>query len=259
MVSNQPATETEGSSTPQPHMLRVYKDDRKGATAFFRNRPFLNTVLGLLQKETDTPSTFFHACSIGAEPYSFAAFAKMMMLDVSIDATDIEPEFMAYAEKGVYPANVLRGMTTEEKYWFTKQKGNNVLLRDEIRRKVKFQPASSVTQPIDKQYDAVFAMNVLTYLSPDDQTLAIVNMAKSARKFMCVTAFHPDQIKSDMEFAGFEPVEKNQEEIHNAWGDRIREGGAEAGTPAYSWVIPPYNTDAPDYNWRYCAIFKRRS
>lgn len=240
-------------------MLRVYKDDKKGATAFFRNRPFLNTVLGLMQKESDMPSAFFHACSIGAEPYSFVATAKMLMLDVSVEATDIEPEFIKVAEEGVYPNSILKGMTPEEKYWFNAVKGGKVQIRDELRRKVKFQPAVSVLDPLAKEYDAIFAMNVLTYLSPEEQTLAIVNLSRTARKYLCVTAFHPDQIKSDMEFAGFEPVPTNQEEIHNAWGDRVRVGGAEPGTPGYSWIVPPYNSTAPDYDWRYCAIFARRS
>lgn len=247
------------AAIPLPHMLRVYKDDKKGATAFFRNRPFLNTILKLMQKESDMPSAFFHACSIGAEPYSFIAMAKMLMLDVSVEATDIEPKFIEVAKEGIYPNAILKGMLPAEKYWFNAKRGGKTQIKDEVRRKVKFQPPASVLEPLSKEYDTVFAMNVLTYLSPEEQTIAIVNMAKSARRYLCVTAFHPDQIRSDMEFAGFEPVPTAQEEIHNAWGDRVREGGAEPGTPGYSWIVPPYNTKAVDYDWRYSAIFTRRS
>jgi chemotaxis methyl-accepting protein methylase len=239
-------------------MLRVYKGDKKGATAFFRNREFLNTIISLLKAEgLAAPAVFFHACSIGAEPYSFAATAKASAFDVAIDATDIEPDFISHAQKAVYPADILGGMLDDEKQCFEVTGQGEIKLRDDLRASVNFVPAQSITAPLAKSYDAVFAMNVLTYLPPKLQTEAIATMAKSARKYLCVTAFHPDQIKADMEAAGFAPVLDTQAAIHNAWGDRVRPNGARAGTPEYSWVVPPYNTDAADYCWRYCAIFGR--
>lgn len=240
-------------------MLRVYKGDKKGATAFFRNRVFLETVIGLLRAVGDAPGVLFHACSIGAEPYSFAAAAQAAGLDVAIDATDIEPDFIKAAQTAVYPARITERMTDGEKRWFDPAGQGQVALSVLVREAVRFLPARSLADPLEDTYDAVFAMNVLTYLTPSAQTSAIATMAKSAKTYLCLTAFHPDTIKADIEAAGFEPVMENQAEIHNAWGDRVRAGGAQPGTPEYSWVVPPYNTDRDDYEWRYGAIFRRKA
>lgn len=242
-----------------PMVIRVYKDDRKGATAFFRNRFFLKTVLAALRELAKDPvEVFFHACSVGAEPYSFTIKAKEEGVTVRVDATDIEPNFVALAQKGLYPAGIVERMKDAEKKLFH-IKGNTAVLDDSIRQKVTFLPAQSVMDPLPKTYDAVFAMNVLTYLTPAQQTQAIATMAASCRSYLCLTAFHPDTIKADIEAAGFEPVLTDQEVIHNFWGDRIREKAAEPGAEDYAWKVPPYNTDAPDYAWRYCAIFKRKT
>ena len=242
-----------------PLMLRVYKDDKKGATAFFRNRVFLDFVLNLVADSAKgrAAEVLFHACSIGAEPYSFAAASIEKSIDVMIDATDIEPEFVKAAKQGVYPAQIVGYMRPDEKKWFAAITPNEVQIDEKVKARVNFLDACSLTEPVAKKYDAVFAMNVLTYLSPEAQTKAIATMAQSANRYLCITAFHPDQIKADIEAAGLKPVLINQEQIHNSWGDRIRPNGAQRGTPEYSWVCPPYNTDFDDYAWRYCAIFEK--
>jgi chemotaxis methyl-accepting protein methylase len=62
-------------SQQSPKMIRVYSGNNKGATAFFRNRPLLKTLSGLLAGQS--PSVLFHAASIGAEPYTFAVHCRM--------------------------------------------------------------------------------------------------------------------------------------------------------------------------------------
>jgi len=91
-------------------MLRVYHGDKKGATAFFRNRAFLEQVVNLLKNlDKKQARVLFHACSIGAEPYSFAAWSLLHGIDVMIDATDIVPDFVQAAREGVYPLSALGG------------------------------------------------------------------------------------------------------------------------------------------------------
>lgn len=241
-----------------PVMLRVYKDDKKGATAFFRNRPFLYKLLELTSKiDADQPEVLFHACSIGAEPYSFAATVYAMEKNVAISATDIVPDFVGAAQAGCYPKSISKNMQENEKVFFDDIGNDQIKLKDEIRERVNFLPAASLSDARDDEYDVVLAMNVLTYLTPEAQTKAIAEMASYARHYLCLTAFHPDQIQSDVEAIGFEPVEDDIEKIHNAWGDRIRPVMPEPGTPEYSWMVPKFNTETPDYKYRYCAIFKR--
>lgn len=111
-------------SSVTPSVLRVYNDGHKGATAFFRNRPFLETLSRRRHcplSTQDKVTIFVHACSIGAEPYSFALWwlhrvkpGRPNML-IEIVATDIDPEFLEFAVQGCYPQTILEGMTDEER------------------------------------------------------------------------------------------------------------------------------------------------
>ena len=100
-------------------------------------------------------------------------------------------------------------------------------------------------------------MNALTYVSPAEQLQAIMNMASHTRHIMCLTAFHPDQIASDVAQAGFYPLLLNQRDIHNGWGERISSTPLKTDFPGYSWKLPPYETQSIDYEWRYASIFIR--
>lgn len=54
-------------------MMRAYNGGHKGAAAFFRNRPFLETFFPALVSRCESPiKVLVHACSLGAEPYSLA-------------------------------------------------------------------------------------------------------------------------------------------------------------------------------------------
>ena len=247
------------SPAPDPLMLRVYKDDRKGATAFFRNRYFLNVLVARLAALAAKPVRLLvQACSIGAEPYSIAAAAHDRGLDLAIDATDIEAEFIAFAQRAQYPEVITASMTSPEKKFFKPVGQGQVEIDAAVRAMVRFLPAQSVLDPMPGSYDAIVAMNVLTYVTPAEQTRAIAAMAAATAHYLCLTAFHPDSIKSDIESTGFEPLMDDQALIHNAWGDRVRPGGAAPGMPEYSWMVPPYSVDCDDYAWRYCAIFRRQ-
>ena len=247
------------SPAPDPLMMRVYKNDKIGATAFFRNRNFINLIVARLAAlETKSVNVLLQACSIGAEPYSIAAVARDRGLDIAIDTTDIEPDFLAAAQRARYPEIITNSMTASENKFFKPIEEGLVEIDAALRAMVSFLPPQSLTDPMPGTYDATLAMNVLTYLSPDDQTRAIATMAAATTHYLCLTAFHPDSIKSDIESVGFEPVMEDQALIHNAWGVRVVPGGATPGTPEYSWMVPPYNTDCDDYAWRYCAIFQRK-
>lgn len=243
--------------TADPVMLRVYEGDKKGATAFFRNRPFLQTIHGLVDDlDRHSARVLFHACSIGAEPYSFAAMASEPN-KLTILAADAEESFLATAREGVYPADVLVGMTSEERSVF-EVIGDRAQVKATVRNRVQFLPQASLLDfNPSERFDVVFAMNVLTYLTPTQQTEAIRNMAGYAKSYLCLTAFHPDQIRSDVEAVGFAPYLARLEQIHGAWVERIQPTAPARGTPEYSWVLPPFETTTQDYQWRYASIFRR--
>jgi hypothetical protein len=249
-----------------PVMIRAYCGVNKGATAFFRNRCFLAALVAELGERCPRrPRVFFHACSVGAEPYSFAIWClneheRTGRHPPLIVATDIAPAFLSTAREALYPRSVVEGMTDAERRWFEPVEGGQVRVAAAVRELVSFVPPQSFLEPAGGgAYDAVLAMNALTYVTPAEQTLAVRSMAGDTRHLLGLTAFHPDTIRADLEAVGFEPVLARQREIHAAWGDRCVGVLPPVGAPEYSWQLPPFDTVVPDREYRFGALFARRS
>jgi hypothetical protein len=257
-------TTTQPDQNTAPVMLRAYNDGHKGATAFFRNRPFLETLFGALDlARKDRVRIFVHACSIGAEPYSLALWWLHQVqpahpgVTLEIVATDIDPEFLHVAQQGCYPEQILSGMTEQERGWFLRD-GEAVVVPDAARALVRFvTPMNFVTDGPAEQFDVVLIMNALTYVTEQEQGTALFNAARYARRMLCITAFHPDSIRDDMERIGFSPCPINHREIHEAWVERLFTEAVEPGHPDYSWRLPPYDISRVDYGYRFGVIFHR--
>lgn len=248
-----------------PVMIRAYNGVQKGATAFFRNRPFIETLFSLLQAEEGKPiKILVHACSVGAEPYSLALWWLHKVIperpglgEIEIVATDINAEFLGFARQGSYPESVLAGMTSEEQSWFEHANGS-VVVPEQARRLVRFLgPMSFVGGDPGEQFDAVLIMNALTYVSPAEQTVALTLCGGYTRKILAITAFHPDSVRDDMVRIGFKPVMDRHRQIHEAWGDRLSMVPISPGSPDYSWKLPPYDDTVSDYAWRFGVLFQR--
>lgn len=246
-----------------PVMIRAYHDGRKGATAFFRNRPFLDTLIQVLHEVSDQNcSILVHAASVGSEPYSLALWwlhkARNPSKPLRIYAADLDTAFLEAAERGVYPVDVLAGMTAEERGWFERC-DEGVRVPERVRKMVTILPAMSfVDGEPGGAYDAVLVMNALTYVSAEQQAIAIRNISSYATHIIALTAFHPDSIGQDIEQAGFSPYLESQEQIHAAWGDRLSIQPIDPGSAEYSWRLPPFDSTLPDHEYRFCSIFVRR-
>lgn len=248
-----------------PVMLRVYNDGHKGATALFRNRPFIDALFSALLSATEgRMKIFVNACSSGAEPYSLAMWwlNKVRPLcgddvTVQIVATDIDPVFLDFAKQACYPATVLDGMTAQEQSWFKKD-GENILVPEDARQLVQFLPPMNfVTDDPGEEFDAVLVMNALNYVTADEQSAALSRCAGYCRHVLGITAFHPDSIMADLERVGFTPRMDKQRDIHEAWGDRLATGPVASDRPDYAWRLPPYETVLPDFAYRFGALFER--
>ena len=246
-------------------MLRVYDGAQKGATAFFRNRPLLETLMALLEQHQGKPlRILFHAGSIGAEVYSFVVYAlRTGLVDrcpMEIYTTDLNPQFLQFAEEASYPAEVLDSFTDEERVWFERVDTGIVRPVEVVRRRVWFLPACSFVDAVPPEgevFDVVFILNALTYVTPDQQTECLRNVARYNTDLLVACAFHPDTIRSDLLTNGYEPVTTRIAEIHNSWTERIRTEALPAPeSPDYSWVIPPYS-EVPEHEFRFCSIFRK--
>jgi CheR methyltransferase, SAM binding domain len=242
-------------------MLRCYANGHTGTTAFFRNRPLLTELMGLLADAGTYPvRVLFHACSVGAEPYSLALWwhhhaPPGAAEALAIDATDIEPDFLETARRGVYPLRVLDGLSAREQSWFANH-AEGVQVPAHARRMVRVLPPMSFAAPaLTGCYDAVCIMNALTYVTAGEQRRAIVAAGRHARRVVALTAFHPDTIAADVAVAGLVPWSGQQRAIHEAWGDRLVDGPVTPESPYYSFQLPRRYPDAPDAAARYGALF----
>ncbi len=254
------------ASMNDPIMLRAYSNGFKGATAFFRNRPLIETLFEQLTATAkDRYHVLVHACSIGAEPYSLAMWWHHRVQptlagtpQLRLVATDANPEFLAFARAAQYPRALNAGMTSEEQSWFDGAE-DDLAVPETIRSLVSFtEPMNFVEAQPEGSFDAVLILNALTYVTPEQQTRTIEHCADYCRDVLALTAFHPDTIAGDLHGAGFEPVMTRHRAIHESWGDRLAPGPVPAGTPEYSWRLPPYETGTADYAYRYGSLFARR-
>lgn len=253
------------AAVADPVMIRAYNGGHKGATAFFRNRPFLDTFFSTLIPLCEGRIRILvHASSVGAEPYSLALWWLHRVLpsalgDAGIDivATDIDPGFLAFAQTASYPEALRAGMSPEEQSWFEAVDGK-IVVPPEARKLVRFLDAMSfVDGDPGEAFDAVLVMNALTYVSAMDQSMALDRWASYTKHVLATTAFHPDSIMNDLVRSGFAPCMDNHRQIHESWGDRLAKGPVAPESPDYSWRLPPYDTSVSDYAYRYGAIFLR--
>jgi len=245
-------------------MLRVYDSDKIGSTAFFRNPPLLAALVKQFRASgKDVLNVLFHACSIGAEPYSLAAYAAMTGLDahvrLNIHATDINPNFVAHARAAIYPEGVLAGMSEAERACFEPHAPGLVRVRPDIAARVNFLPAASFVDFLsDQEFDVVCVLNALTYVSAEQQSTTLHNIAAYNSWLLVASAFHPDSIESDVVACGYEPVTDDIQAIHDAWVERIRHNmTAQPGSPEYSWMLPPF-APVEGHEYKYCALFQKR-
>lgn len=250
-----------GPSGSEHMMMRAYHGQFKGATAFFRNRNFINTALSVLlkKKSGNQIKLFVHASSVGAEPYSLAIWWREYFGDTGvelvIDATDISPSFLEVMRQAVYPVSVIECLNEREKKYFHAVAGG-VQVSEEIRQMVNIlAPASFTNYSYKQDYDAVFIMNALTYVDSSEQRESILNASKFSRVMLGLTAFHLPTIRNDIRDVGFIPYKDGLEEIHNAWGDRLFENYSEGVSP--TWAVPYFSSDFIDFDYKLCSIFLR--
>lgn len=254
-------------TAPAPVRLRPVTDQRIGTTAFFRNRPLLDVVCRRLAAlDRADIDVLFHACSNGAEVYSFLIACRnhpeLRRRNVRVWATDIEPAFVAMAQNAVYPTQILAGMTPDEARHFAPHGAGNVKASVELAASVQFLPAVSFANfRTDQSFDLTFLLNALLYAPGEVQPGVFDRMGGYTRSLIVTTGFHFGSIKTDMQRIGFEPVLDQQRAIHDAWTDRRRPATSQAellpGKIFHTWSLPPFEP-IDDVEYRYCAVFESR-
>ena len=158
-----------------------------GETYFFRERPSFDlletrVLPELIDRRRNTARRlrlWSAGCCTGEEAYSIAILLKCLLPDladwqITILATDINPNFLKKAEDGVYGEWSFRGVSAElkEKY-FAKRHNGRLEILPEIKRMVTFSYLNLMEETYpsllgnSNAMDIIFCRNVLMYFGSE--------------------------------------------------------------------------------------------
>ncbi|MEX1828753.1 protein-glutamate O-methyltransferase CheR [Luteibacter sp. CQ10] len=122
-------------------------------------------------------------CSTGEEPYALAMVLAEALertgatVDAKILATDLSPQALETARRGVYPVDRLGGVSeARRKRWFQRGEGSYdgyARVHPRLRELVTIQPLNLLHDwPMQGKFDAIFCRNVVIYFDkPTKQRL----------------------------------------------------------------------------------------
>jgi chemotaxis protein methyltransferase CheR len=147
-------------------------------TAFFREQHHFTILGDLLRTDRNKNWRIWcSAASTGEEPYSIA----MTALDAlgpkgsfHLDNSDIDTKVLATAARGVYKADGVKGLTTEQmQRFFMRGKGDNagvLRIKPHVQKHMAFQTVNLIHDlPFREPFDAVFCRNVMIYFDAATQ------------------------------------------------------------------------------------------
>jgi len=116
-------------------------------------------------------------CSTGEEAFSLAiAFREAMdkmpppaRYSVQIFATDLDPDAIEKARRGIYPANIATDVAEDRLKRFFVDEGDSFRICKEIREMVVFAPQNLIMDPPFTKLDILTCRNLLIYLGAELQ------------------------------------------------------------------------------------------
>jgi len=163
----------------------LFKELLIGVTSFFRD-PNTWAVLqerilpDLIASQLDGGilRAWVAGCSSGEEAYSLAMLFRETLdrlnppgqIGLQIFATDLDPDAIAKARQGLYPAAQASELSGERlARFFTVEEGGSFRISKEIRQMVVFAPQNITMDPPFTKLDILTCRNLLIYLGPDLQ------------------------------------------------------------------------------------------
>lgn len=153
---------------------RLVDELRFNRTFFFREPAQFRFVATVAAGIHDEPIRAWSAgCSSGEEAYSLAFTLCDLELaqGFSVTASDINSLLVSYASMGFYSrSNVLRRIPGKDRFrYFTERPtGDQLRVRGEIRKKVRFESRNLLSSPFPKKkFHFIFCRNVLCHLAQD--------------------------------------------------------------------------------------------
>jgi len=165
----------------QPEALdKLIQSVVTGETSFFRDElPFQalgELIVPELTAGTPAPVPFrvwCAGCSTGQEAYSVAMSlwdrVERGALNLEIWATDICQTSLARAKDGIYlPIELRRGLDPARRARFFRERPDgSAQVREDLRRRIRFQQLNLITAAATGRFHAVFCRNVAIYFDRD--------------------------------------------------------------------------------------------
>lgn len=183
---------------------------------FFRNpknfKYLQNKLLPKLLDQNNKIKIWSAACSDGSEPYTLAIMLNELNVNrrkFSIKATDLDPQILKKAKKGIYKRNSIKKVEPNiiDKY-FTEKEGKYIL-DSQIKNQVKFKQHNLLTDSYGSNWDLILCRNVFIYFTKETKS-KITNklseaLSKSGFLFLGNTEYllQPKQYELEKEYASF--------------------------------------------------------
>jgi len=236
-------------------------------TFFLRNRPALELMRRRAQQKAhgSTLRIAVLGCSIGAEVYSILWTIRSARPDLKVllEAVDISPAILSFAEKGIYApdtsrlvsASIFERLTETEMVeifdWEDDQAKVKSWLREGITWQLRDAADPELINILGPQ-DMVVASNFLCHMVPPDAEKCLGNIAQlvSPGGYLFVSGVDLDVRTKIALHLGWEPVRELMVEIHD--GDL----SVRADWPWQWWGLEPVDRRRHDWQTRYAAVFR---
>ena len=170
-----------------------------GVTSFFRDPDYFEVLKETVVKKLITNSRpddelriWVAGCSTGEEAYSIAILFEEAMEELSVHrgvkifATDLDPDSIGTAVRGVYGNNIIEDVSVARLSKYFTRKGNKYVIHHDIRKMIIFAQHNVFQDPPFGKLDLICCRNVLIYFQAVLQRnlFAIFHMALSDRGYL---------------------------------------------------------------------------
>jgi CheR methyltransferase, SAM binding domain len=243
------------------------KREQYFGTFFLRNRPMLELMHRLVDRKA-TGSTLriaVLACSAGAEVYSILWTIRSARpdLNVVVQAIDISPEILSFAENGVYApdtsglvgSSIFERLTAREMEQIFDWEGDVARVRPWLREGITWQLGDASSPDLIGSlgpHDIVVANNFLCHMEPPAAVNCLRNIASLVDRagYLFVSGVDLDVRTKVAHGLGWRPLPESLEQIHD--GDP----SVRNDWPWRWWGLEPLNRDRLDWRTRYAAVFQ---
>ena len=170
----------------------LYKDFLIGVTEFFRDEESFATlsreaIKSAMTVERDQDFRIWSAgCATGQEAYSLYMLADEVRQEVgftgrvTVFATDVFEPSISFAGKGIYKAEELKGLSADRKdRYFEEFDSGRYKIQSHVRENIVFAQHNFLNDAPFTNIDIGCCRNVLIYMNPDTQAVALSAFAFS--------------------------------------------------------------------------------